>query len=127
MKYEEYIKKLDNLDEEFEEGLLLGLHEKPPANLHGEIIKSINRERKKVNFFNYRIYAPVMAAILVVAVIINRPEILEKINFGKNARIAQEQNITAGKNVDSGSSLNYKNSLLSPKLAGGFERRILYQ
>jgi hypothetical protein len=119
VKYEEYIKKLDNLNEEFEEGLLLGLQEKPPTNLHGEIIKSINRERKKVNFFNYRIYAPAVAAILVFSVIINRPEILEKINFIKNAKITQEQNLTIANNADSGNNLKYNNieKSVEPKTA----------
>lgn len=108
MKYEDYIKKLDNLNEEFEEGLLSGLQEKPPTKLHGEIVKSISRERKKLNFFNYRIYAPAMAAILVFAVLINRPEILEKINFVKNAKITQGQNIATDKNTETGSNLNTK-------------------
>ncbi len=100
MKYKEYIKKLDILDEEFEEGLLLELQEKPPTNLHGEIMKSVSRERRKVNFFNYRIYAPAIAAVLVFAVVINRPEILEKLNFTKNIKITQEQNLTNNENTD---------------------------
>lgn len=91
MKCKKYIEKLDNLDNEIEEGLLFELQEKPPANLHGEIMKSINKERKRINFFNYRIYAPAVAAVLIFAVVINRPEILEKINFIRNARFTQEQ------------------------------------
>lgn len=110
MKYEEYIKKLDNLNEEFEEGLLLGLQEKPPTDLHGKIIKSISKERKRINFFNYRIYAPAMAAILVFAVILNRPELLEKINFIKNAKITQGQIIANNKNTGSNSDLKYKDT-----------------
>lgn len=100
MKYEEYIKKLDSLNEEFEEGLLLELQEKPPTNLHGEIMKSVTKERKRVNFFNYRIYAPAVAAVLIFAVVINRPEILEKISFIKNARITQEQAILSKQNTN---------------------------
>ena len=98
MKYEEYIKKLNVLDEEFEEGLLLELQEKPPTNLHGEIMKSVSRERRKVNFFNYRIYAPAIAAVLVFAVVINRPEILEKLNFTKDIKITQKQDLTDNEN-----------------------------
>lgn len=100
MKYKEYIEKLDNLNDEIEEGLIFELQEKPPANLHGEIMKSINRERKRVNFFNYRIYAPAVAAVLIFTVVINRPEILEKINFIKNAKITQKQSIAKIENTD---------------------------
>lgn len=108
MKYEEYIKKLDVLNEEFEEGLLLELQEKPPTNLHGEIMKSINKERRKVNFFNYRIYAPAVAAVLIFAVVINRPEILEKLNFTKNVKITQEQTLTNKENNASKNSIDHK-------------------
>lgn len=107
MKYEDYIKKLDNLHEEFEEGLLWDLQEKPPTNLHGEIMKSINKGRKRVNFFNYRIYAPAVAAVLVFAVLINKPEILEKINFVKNSKITQKQNIELPENSDPKNNLEH--------------------
>lgn len=100
MKCEKYLGKLDNLNEEFEEGLLLELHEKPPANLHGEIMRSLHRERKRVNFLNYRIYAPAVAAVLIFAVVINRPDILEKISFIKNAKITQEKTIANGETTD---------------------------
>jgi hypothetical protein len=107
VKYEEYIKKLDILNEEFEEGLLLELQEKPPTNLHGEIMKSISRERRKVNFLNYRIYAPAIAAVLVFAVVINRPEILEKLNFTKNVKITQQQNLLNNENTDPKNNINH--------------------
>lgn len=116
MKYKEYIEKLDKLNDEIEEGLLFDLHEKPPANLHGEIMKSITRERKKVNFFNYRIYAPAVAAVLIFSVVINRPEILEKINFIKKYKFTQEQNLAYSDNTDTKNSSKNRSILSSAAL-----------
>lgn len=104
MKYKEYIEKLDKLNDEIEEGLLFDLQEKPPANLHGEIMKSITKERKRVNFFNYRIYAPAVAAVLIFSVVINRPEILEKINFVKKYKVTQGQNLAYTDNISTKNS-----------------------
>lgn len=115
MKYEEYIKKLDNLNDEFEEGFLIELQEKPPTNLHGEIMKSVNKERKRVNFFNYRIYAPAVAAVLIFSIIINKPEILEKISFIKSAKLNSEQSVRTKETNDSKTTLINGNS--SGKLA----------
>lgn len=115
MKYEEYIKKLDNLNDEFEEGFLIELQEKPPTNLHGEIMRSVNKERKRVNFFNYRIYAPAVAAVLIFSIIINKPEILEKISFIKSAKLTHEQNVDIKESKDPKKALINGNT--SSKLA----------
>lgn len=104
------MEKLDNLNDEIEEGLLFELKEKPPANLHGEIMSSINRERRRIKFFNYRIYAPAVAALLLFAVALNRPELLEKINFIKNANITQKQTITGSEITDPNNNINHEGS-----------------
>lgn len=93
MKYEDYIKKLGSSDDDIEKGMLLELYEKPPADFHEQIMNSINRERRRFNLFNYRVYVPAVAALLLIAVAINRPEVFRKIKHTDVNRIAQEQAI----------------------------------
>jgi hypothetical protein len=104
MKYEEYIKKLDSLDEELEEGMLSDLQQKPPLNLHENIMNSISKERKRIPFLNYKMYMPVVAAVLVIAVVINKPEIIKKLGLLGNYRPVQKQTAVGSPNTESGNN-----------------------
>jgi hypothetical protein len=54
-------------------------------------MNSVSKGRKRPIFLNYKMYMPVVAAVLVFAVVVNKPEIIKKLGLVGNNRPAQEQ------------------------------------
>lgn len=86
LKYEKYIDKLMSNDtEDLEEGLLFELEEKPPKELHRDIMKAIGNEKKKELFRSYKKYASAVAAVLIFAVLLRGFNWINSTKYGKIA------------------------------------------
>lgn len=68
MEYIKYIDNLSSMKNDFDEGMLSQLIEESPEELHGNIMKSINREKKKRMFLNYKTYVPAVAVVFMFVI-----------------------------------------------------------
>ena len=103
MKHDEYLRKI-NSNEEIEPGLLSELEVDIPPGMHDRIMDSIKIENKRRSkFAKYKIFAPVAAAAIVIAVSIGSFSGLlndgneKKNNFtAKNSTSSQSNKVTSG-------------------------------
>lgn len=66
MKYEEYVEKLEELDEDFEAGMLSQIKEEPPIEFHRDLIKVVKSNERKGYLYRYRKHALVVVAGLAL-------------------------------------------------------------
>lgn len=90
MSYEKYIDKLMSNENEIEEGLLFELEEKPPKELHSNMMKTIDIKSKKGIYKKYQRFISTVAAALIFAVLLRGFTIL---NPPKNGKIATKESI----------------------------------
>lgn len=100
MKCKKYIESLSSMEDEFDEGLLSQLREEPPEELHGYIMKSIGREKRKRIFLNYRTYVPAIAAVFIFAIILNGTNGNHDINSIVKNKIAEKFGTADLANID---------------------------
>lgn len=102
MKHDEYLRKITS-KEEIEPGLLSELEADFPPGMHDRIMDSIKIENKRrLRFAKYKIFAPVAAAAIVIAVslssisgLVNKGNEAKNNLTAKNSTSAQSNNITS--------------------------------
>lgn len=71
MDYKKYLENLNNMDniddfnDDFDSGLLSGIEQKAPKELHENVMKLVRQEKEQEKHFRYKKYMPVAAAILI--------------------------------------------------------------
>lgn len=100
MKCKKYIESLSSMEDDFDEGLLSQLREEPPEELHGHIMKSIGREKRKRIFLNYRTYVPAIAAVFIFAIVLKGINGDYDINSFIKNKMAEKYGTTNLANVD---------------------------
>jgi hypothetical protein len=69
MDYKRYLESINNADDindDFDLGLLSELEQEAPKELHENVMKLVRQESKQVKYFNYKRYMPVAAAAAII-------------------------------------------------------------
>lgn len=90
MDYEKYLDKLMSDEKEIEKGLLFELEEKPPKELHSNMMKAIGVKSKKGLYKKYQRFISTAAAVLIFAVLLRGFTML---NHTNNRNIATKESI----------------------------------